>query len=1210
MIEKYIDFSYVQNGIYYGCMSGWNREYNISVVVELSSLDLDSLNKAVALVVREQELMRACIGEKGGEPILEIHDKAVLNIDTVDVYDLSKEIIIEKLNEFVSEEITLDVPGMFGIKIFRVSDDTSYVAVKAHHLIMDGISMSLLMHSIMKYYFEIFNNGKEPDIAINTGYSLYVENQVKKESEKGFALKKRNWMEHLEDARPVDLFRKNIPDIGVGRAKKFPVSDETVNAAKKIAAEYGITEYSFYLAVFFVLLNKTTHVNDLTISAPFSTRDSAKLRNTIGSFACVYPLRMKLHNDERFSDILSDSFKEVMFVLKNIGYPNYRISEENFENGSKLNYWDISFNNDIFNKEYNDMDFSIVDTETITFFGNFSLSFANDIDGSYYINLCYKDNLVTADEAECIGKHYLNILETVINDPEIELKDIDILSAEEKNLILNKFNETANNYPTYKTVIDLFEEQVTKTPDNTAIVFENENITYSMLDRKTSCLAYKLHEAGISSDDFVAIIADRSIEMIIAIYAVLKSGGAYVPIDPTYPDERIKYIIDDCKPKAVIINTKERLDIHGETVIIDMRDDKIIDEEHDGFVVKAAPSDLAYCLYTSGTTGKAKGVLIEHRNLVAYVSQFIDYFNIDSRSVVLQQAYIGFDTSIEEIYPVLMTGGKIVVVNKDTLLDSEKLRFTINDEKITMISCSPLLINEMDYLNNSSVRILISGGDVLRKEYIKKFADSQMNIYNTYGPTEATVCATYYKVNHSSTETSIPIGKPISNVKIYITNKGGLCGIGVPGELCISGAGIARGYLNRAELTTEKFVSNPYGEGKMYRTGDLAKWLPDGNIEYMGRIDNQVKIRGFRIEIGEIENCIHMIDNIKDCAVIARDNEQGEKNLYAYFVASCEIDISFLRSELKKILPGYMVPAYIMQLDKLPTNKSGKIDKNALPMIVSYESNEIIMPRNEIEEALLNVYKTVFHKDNLSVTENFFDIGGNSIKIIKVFLEIGKIYPDTVKVVDLFSNPTIEQLAKFIECKLNGVKDKFSIIGVKMPAYLLGDQHEENEWIEASLSIEVSDVINNTFNGKVFEFLTAAYILTLSKLSETNRITIQCLKAGTDDVYQITTDLSEVENFFDIIGTVRKILNENVFSYTLSDYFGIVKSDISVIVPLITDGKLKYEYSEKYDLSIGVSIGDRIKIEAASNCNYLSSSSVSEIVEAYISIISAITKSL
>lgn len=1210
MIEKCLDLSYVQNGIYYGCLSGWNREYNISVVVELKNIDLDSLYKAVALVVREQELMRACIGEKDGKTILEIYDEADFNIDTDYVYELSKEKIIEKLNEFVSEEIALDVPGMFGIKLFRVSDDISYVAVKAHHLIMDGISMSLLMHSIMKYYFEILNSGEAPEIVVNTGYSLYVENQVKREIGKSFAIKKNNWMEHLVDARPVDLFHKNIPDIGIGRGKKFPLSYETVKAVKRIAAEYGVTEYSFYLAVFFVLLNKTTHVSDLTISAPFSTRDSAKLRNTIGSFACVYPLRMKLRDDECFSDILSDSFKEVMFVLKNIGYPNYLISEENFGNGSKLNYWDISFNNDIFNKEYNDMDFSIVDTETITFFGNFSLSFANDIDGSYYINLCYKDNLLSSEEAEYIGRHYINILEAVINNPEVELKEIDILSEEERNLILNRFNDACNSSLTGETVIDLFEKQVKETPENTAIVFKDEKITYSMLDKKTSCLAYQLHEAGVGADDFVAIIADRSIEMIVAIYAVLKAGGAYVPIDPSYPAERIDYILGDCKPKAVIVYTEEKINIHGDTLIIDLSDDKVLDKEHDNFVVKAASSDLAYCIYTSGTTGKAKGVLIEHHNLAAYVTQFINYFNIDSTSVVLQQAYIGFDTSIEEIYPVLMTGGKMVVVNKEILLDPDKLKATINEEMITMISCSPLLINEMDFLNDSSVKLLISGGDVLRKDYVKKFANSQMNIYNTYGPTEATVCASYYKVDHTNYGTGIPIGKPISNAKIYIINNERLCGIGIPGELCISGAGIARGYLNRPELTAEKFVADPYDGGRMYRTGDLARWLPDGNIEYLGRIDNQVKIRGFRVEIGEIENCIHSFDNVKDCAVITRDDEQGEKNLYAYFVASRKIDISFIRQELKKRLPDYMVPAYIMQLDKLPANKSGKLDKNALPMIVSCESKEIIMPRNEIEKALLNVYKTVIQNDNISVTENFFDIGGNSIKLIKVFSEIGKIYPDTVKVVDLFSNPTIEQLAYFIENKLNGDVDKLRIVGVKMPEYFFDDNDDENTTIGATLSTEISGIINNAFNGRVFEFMTAVYILTLSKISENDNITIQCLNEESDDVHQITTDLSVVENFYDIIDNVEKILREKDLSYSLSNYVGIVKSDISVIVPLITYGKLKYEYSEKYDLSIGVIVGDQIKIEAASNSDYLSGSSISEIVEAYVDVINAISESL
>ncbi|MBQ1467613.1 MAG: AMP-binding protein, partial [Solobacterium sp.] len=336
------------------------------------------------------------------------------------------------------------------------------------------------------------------------------------------------------------------------------------------------------------------------------------------------------------------------------------------------------------------------------------------------------------------------------------------------------------------------------------------------------------------------------------------------------------------------------------------------------------------------------------------------------------------------------------------------------EEKINVISCSPLLIKEMDYLKDTKIRTLISGGDVLKSEYFENLKDTEIGVYNTYGPTEATVCATYFKVDFNTAYTSIPIGTPIANSQVFILNGDVLCGIGMPGELCIAGSGVARGYLNRPELTAERFVQNPIGEGRMYRTGDLARWLPDGNIEYLGRIDEQVKIRGFRVELGEIESRLLEISGVKDCAVISRTDVSGEKAIYAYVVSDEEINVSLIRDKLSRNLPEYMIPAYLMQIDSIPMTRNGKLDKRALPEIEAKTGNEYVAPRNETEEIICKIFGEILNVENVSIKDSFFALGGHSLRATRLVNEIEADTGTRIALKDVFSNPTPEKLAELV----------------------------------------------------------------------------------------------------------------------------------------------------------------------------------------------------
>jgi len=587
--------------------------------------------------------------------------------------------------------------------------------------------------------------------------------------------------------------------------------------------------------------------------------------------------------------------------------------------------------------------------------------------------------------------------------------------------VLAEFNDTIMDYSRDKTVVQLFEEQVKKTPKNVAIAFEDEKLTYSELNMRANVLAHKLRRLGVGPDDYVVIIAERSMEMIIGIYGIIKAGGAYVPIDPTYPSGRIQHILTDVNPKVVLTYQAK---IETEIPMIDLEKIEIWEGANENPVHITKAEDLIYCIYTSGTTGKPKGVMVEHNGVVNLRKSYIHDMGLTEDDVLLQFASICFSQSAGEILSCLTIGAVLCIAPNEIRTSPRDIETYINKHAVTFTSLTPKFIQELDPVALPSLRILESGGEAGNLDELKKWI-SHCRVINAYGMTEMTLNASISHV-HSETDT-LNIGRPIVGTQIYIMNDGKLCEVGIPGELCVVGAGVARGYLNQPDLTAEKFVTNPYGGGKLYRTGDLARWSPDGNIEYLGRIDEQVKIRGFRIELGEIERAIRELDDVNNCAVIARIDASGEQAIYAYLVSDIEINISEVRTRLSKILLEYMIPAYMTQIKSIPITRNGKLDKRALPEIEMRTEVEYIAPRNEKEKILSDIFKEVLRLEKISVRDNFFMLGGNSIKVMRVVAKV-RAFNDSLRTKDvksiesikftaqnLFDHPTIEALIQLSE---------------------------------------------------------------------------------------------------------------------------------------------------------------------------------------------------
>ncbi|WP_077852242.1 non-ribosomal peptide synthetase [Clostridium felsineum] len=804
-----------------------------------------------------------------------------------------------------------------------------------------------------------------------------------------------------ESFKEAMIFRKIEKQLG-----------EKINST---AGKTGTTEYMIFLSAAMITLSKYSRQEDIVIGSLIRGRTHKHKDKHVNILA----MRGRPKGNKEYIEFLQEIKESCIKAYENQEYPFEELIEEldirrDMSRNPLFDVMLVFKNNEEIDYSLNDIRIEYANEKSKI--AKLDLTFnIYEFNGKFEIGLEYCSDLFKEESAERILTHYVRILEQITENMERKINDIEIVTAEERTLILKTFNDTKAEYPKNKTVVDLFEEQVEKTPDNTALIFEDKQLTYSELNRKVNQLARKLRELGVKPDDFVAIMAERSIEMIVGIYGIIKAGGAYVPIDPNYPEDRIKYMLEDCTPKVILVY---RADVKTKVPVINLEEKAVWEGETANLEKVNKPKNLAYCIYTSGTTGKPKGVMVEHKGIINMKSYYEDKVPISKEDKILQFANIVFDASVSEMTMAILIGGTLVIVPDSIRLDVQKVQKYVQKYKVTVATFPP---NYYIQINDFEPRIIITAGSESSGKLIEKTENSKY--INAYGPTENTVSATHWEYkNGEEIPKKIPIGKPISNVQIYILNNNSMCGIGISGELCIAGVGVARGYLNRPELTAEKFVDNPYGEGKLYRTGDLARWLPDGNIEYLGRIDEQVKIRGFRIELGEIESALRKIDRVKDAVVIVREDENKEKSINAYIVSDEEINVSEIREELEKNLPDYMIPAYMMQIENIPVTRNGKLDKKALPKIEVKSEKEYIAPRNDIEALICTIFSKVLNVKKVGINDDFFELGGHSLLAIKFEVEMNK-YNFAFKVRDIFKYKTPYQIENYITGEEMDIKD-------------------------------------------------------------------------------------------------------------------------------------------------------------------------------------------
>ena len=1004
----------------------WYAEFN-------SNINEIFLNKALNLLIEKHEILRTNFIEVEGEPKQVIQEYKVRNIcNSVEISQPTK-IYMEEMAQKVFD---LEHDLLLEVKIIN----QKILFLNIHHIICDGWSINIIVKELSLIYNALLRKeepkqpSKEKEEIDYKEYSQWQRNQL--ENETYLALNQDYWKRVLQEHQQLEFltdFQRPSKQTFQGARESFSLNKELTQKLNRLSQDS--TLFSTLLTVINVLLYKYTEQKDILIGTVVANREHSDLIEQIGFYVNTLPLRNQLKTEESFEKNLLSVKEKTLEAFSHQSYPfDQLVSELDLERDLSqnplFNIIMVLQNNEQSRLHFGEdkSELKAVDTQT----SKFDLMFEfNETESELFLSIEYDTMLF---KPSTIKRIFLN-LETLIDNIELSKSINELVSISQKErLLLESFNNSDVAYPKEKSIVSLFEEQVVKTPHHIALVYKEKSITYERLNDKVNQLVHYLLSFDIEQDELIPICIERSVEMVVGILAILKVGGAYVPIDASYPKERIDYILNDCNAK-IILTEKSLAEVFPFDTNSKISLDEVSLEDYstNNPNIITYPNQLAYVIYTSGSTGNPKGVMIEHRGVVRLVKEQ-NYLPLNDQTIMLQSSSTSFDATTFELWGILLNGGKLVLY-PFSKIDIHEYNQALKKHHVNTMWITTRLfeqwVENIDKSFMESLKYILTGGEIVSSLSVKKLydMDSSINVNNMYGPTESTTFTSFCLISKTKTYQSLPIGKPISNTKIYILNGvGESVPIGGKGELCIGGDGLARGYLNQKRLTDKQFIVHPK-YGRLYKTGDIAKYLDDGNIEYLGRVDDQVKIRGFRVELGEIEHAILTQDNIKECLVVAKSLKENESRViiaYLLFENNRE-EVELLKAKLKAQLPHYMMPTYFVPLEYFPLTLNGKTDKKALPLPKIESSQLYIAPINEKERLLVEVFTQVLNLKFVSTKDHFFDIGGDSIKAIQITAKVAsKGYQ--LRVEDIFRADSIKTLAHSLTIRRETINQE-SIVG-------------------------------------------------------------------------------------------------------------------------------------------------------------------------------------
>ncbi|WP_314590403.1 amino acid adenylation domain-containing protein [Paenibacillus terrigena] len=998
--------------------------HNVAIGMHFEgSMDFITLKQSIQIMIKKHPGIRTQIGQSNNEAYQYVTQQQM----PVDIIDFSKQAQPEEaFDAWIKKEMAtpfqLEHSPLYNMTMFRISDVKTGFIYRFHHMIMDGKSMTqIIVDQIVDIYTRLAA-GEQVDEEVEFSFFDYIEKEQAYLDSKRFEKSKQFWLDKFNPLPEPFPIRS---DLMISKRQKFKLSLEQTERIKQYTNQNKVSINTFFVGAMLLYLNKLVQQNDLVINTPVLNRSGHKEKNMFGMFTSTMPLRIYIDEQQSIVSILQSVQKELMSCYAHQKYP-YNFLHQDLQLKKKgidsLFEVIVNYMGTHPPRAINGIPLELVEYNSGK--QSESLQFIIkewSLDGSFLFEYDYKTDLFTDEEVNFMHNRLLFLMDIMMLNKSITISDLSLVDEEEKRTLIFDMNQTDSDYPLSKSISQLFEEQVNKTPDRTAVSFGQQTLSYEKLNEKANQVAWGLIQRGMKPEQCIGILSDPSLEMMIAILGVLKAGCAYVPISNTYPKERIDYIVKD-SALEMIISTKEKFEItgySGKWLVLEDALQKV--EFVDNPAITVCPEHLAYSIYTSGTTGYPKGVMIEHRNIINLVCSLHEtiYRNDDQPLHVALVAPFVFDASVQQMFAALLGGYHLHIVPEDVRVDGRQLLAFYNHNKIDVSDGTPahikLLIRDEGTLGQAiHVKHFIIGGEQLSSDVIRAFyVHFQMEhtqITNIYGPTECCVDVSSYSVSRELLDqyTILPIGTPLQNSSLYIMNKNlQLMGIGEVGEICISGANVGRGYLNQPELTEASFIPNPFIPGqRMYKTGDLGRRKENGIVEILGRDDDQVKIRGYRIEMGEIETQIRRFPSVKEAVVIARAGKDGDRYLCGYYVANHRIETNALRAHLSCILPDYMVPSYFVQLESIPLSQNGKINRNELPEPVLNRESSVAfaLPETDKEIQLAGIWSEILGVETVGRYDNFYALGGDSIKAIQIAYKIQDI-GFSIQIAEMLSNP-------------------------------------------------------------------------------------------------------------------------------------------------------------------------------------------------------------
>jgi len=1025
-----------------------NRAYVLPSAVRIhGKLNIEAFKRSLNEIYRRHEALRTTFKATDDEPEQVISPPTDIAFPLVDLTGLPNDERETEVQGLILEDVkhpfNLANGPLLRVKLLRLGEDEHVFSLTMHHIISDGWSKGVFLRELSTLYSAFCAGQPSPLPELSLQYIDYAVWQ--REWLQGEVLEDHlaYWKQQLGGDLPALQLPTDRPRPAVqsyrGTKKPFKLSEHLKKKLEKLSQGEGVTLFMTLLMAFYTLLYRYTGQEDITIGSPIANRTRSEIEKLIGFFVNTLALRIDMSGNPSFIQMLERVREVTLAAYNHQDLPFEKLVEE-LKPVRDMSYsplFQVMFS-------WQNVPMEPVNLPGLTLTRMAIDSGASMFDLTIYMweegnNLAgqieYNTDLFDDATIVRMQKHFQTLLEGIIADPEHHIRNLPILDEAERRQLIVEWNSTDVEYPRDKCLHDLFEEQVERTPDSVAVVYGDQKLTYLELNSRANQLAHYLISKGVGPEVMVGLYMERSLEMVIGIYGIIKAGGAYVPLDPEYPPDRIAFMVEETDVPVLLTQEHLVTSLAGPNANVICLDSEweIIDAESTKNPISgAAPENLAYVIYTSGSTGRPKGVMNEHRGIVNRLLWMQDEYDLTQEDRILQKTPFSFDVSVWEFFWPLLTGAQLVVARPGGHKDPAYLVSIIVEHQITTLHFVPsmlqIFLEEEEVIRCNSISRVICSGEALPYDLQCRFFESMdTELHNLYGPTEAAVDVTYWACRQDQDLKIVPIGYPVANTQMYILDSQlQPVPIGCTGDLHIGGIQVARGYLKRPELTAEKFIPDPFSsdpKDRLYKTGDLARYLPDGSIEYLGRTDFQVKMRGLRIELGEIEARVAEFPDVNQCIVLLREDRPGDKRLVAYLSTEAEhsISISELRGHLSSILPDYMVPSHFVVLDSIPLSANGKADRRALPKpkFERIDDEAYAAPRSKTEQIIADIWKELLQISRVGVNDSFFDLGGHSLLLPRMLRRLKVDFGNQLSIVNLFQYPTVAALTAFMNTNID-----------------------------------------------------------------------------------------------------------------------------------------------------------------------------------------------